>query len=148
MSNQKVYAGSLALTKLKSAIITTKKGAKCLLIPIDANYFSEKDGAVYLNCSVIVRDEQDQYGQKIFSLPQPHSSRSWQLQPDHKSHNKDSASGTDFLLYRDRNEELPISLLHYYYQEKETGYRLSVFSAISCSRIHPGQLVSHKEYRL
>jgi len=66
MSNQKVYAGSLALTKLKSAIITTKKGAKCLLIPIDANYFSEKDGAVYLNCSVIVRDEQDQYGQNGF----------------------------------------------------------------------------------
>jgi 3-deoxy-D-manno-octulosonic-acid transferase len=66
MSNQKVYAGSLALTKLKSAIITTKKGAKCLLIPIDANYFSEKDGVVYLNCSVIVRDEQDQYGQNGF----------------------------------------------------------------------------------
>lgn len=66
MSNQKVYAGSLALTKLQSAIITTKKGAKCLLIPIDANHFTEKDGAVYLNCSVIVRDEQDQYGQNGF----------------------------------------------------------------------------------
>lgn len=66
MSNQKVYAGSLALTKLQSAIITTKKGAKCLLLPIDANYFTEKDGAIYLNCSVIVRDEQDQYGQNGF----------------------------------------------------------------------------------
>lgn len=66
MSNQKVYAGSLALTKLQSAIITTKKGAKCLLIPIDANHFTEKDGAVYLNCSVIVRDEPDQYGQNGF----------------------------------------------------------------------------------
>jgi hypothetical protein len=66
MSNQKVYAGSLALTKLQSAIITTKKGAKCLLIPIEANYFTEKDGAIYLNCSVIVRDEQDQYGQNGF----------------------------------------------------------------------------------
>lgn len=64
--SQKVYSGSLALTKLQSAIITTKKGAKCLLIPIEANYFTEKDGAVYLNCSVVIRDEQDQYGQDGF----------------------------------------------------------------------------------
>jgi len=66
MSNQKVYSGSIAVTKLQSAIITTKKGAKCLLVPIDANYFTEKDGAVYLNCSVIIREEQDQYGQDGF----------------------------------------------------------------------------------
>jgi hypothetical protein len=66
MSNQKVYAGSLALTKLQSAIITTKKGAKCLLIPIDANHLTEKEGAIYLNCNVIVREEQDQYGQNGF----------------------------------------------------------------------------------
>ena len=59
MSNQKVYAGSIALTKLKSAIITTKKGTKCLLIPISDNYFTEKDGSVYLNCGVVIRDEQD-----------------------------------------------------------------------------------------
>lgn len=66
MSNQKVLSGSLALTKLKSAIITTKKGAKCILIPISENYLTEKDGAVYLNCSVIVREESDQYGQNGF----------------------------------------------------------------------------------
>ncbi len=66
MSNQKVYAGSIALTKLKSAIITTKKGTKCLLIPISDNYFTEKDGSVYLNCSVVIRDEQDKYGQDGF----------------------------------------------------------------------------------
>jgi hypothetical protein len=64
--SQKVYAGSLALTKMKSAIITTKKGNKAILMPIDDNYFTEKDGAVYLNVSVIVRDEQDQYGQNGF----------------------------------------------------------------------------------
>lgn len=46
MSNQKVLSGSLALTKLKSAIITTKKGAKCILIPISENFLTEKDGAV------------------------------------------------------------------------------------------------------
>ena len=66
MSNQKVYTGSLALTKLQSAVITTKKGAKCLLIPIEANHFTEKDGAIYMNCSVIVREDQDQYGQNGF----------------------------------------------------------------------------------
>lgn len=64
--SQKVYAGSLALTKMKSAIITTKKGNKAILLPIDENYFTEKDGAVYLNVSVIVREEQDQYGQNGF----------------------------------------------------------------------------------
>lgn len=66
MINQKVYAGSIAMTKLQSAIITTKKGAKCLLIPIDKNYLTEKDGAVYLNCSVIIREEADHYGQNGF----------------------------------------------------------------------------------
>lgn len=66
MSNQKNYAGSIALTKLQSAIITTKKGAKCILIPIDANYLTEKDGSVYINCNVVVRDELDKYGQNGF----------------------------------------------------------------------------------
>lgn len=66
MSNQKNYAGSIALTKLQSAIITTKEGAKCILIPINANYLTEKDGAVYMNCNVVVREEVDRYGQNGF----------------------------------------------------------------------------------
>jgi len=66
MSNQKVLSGSLALTKMQSAIITTKKGAKCILLPIESNYLTEKDGAIYLNISVIVREEADQYGQNGF----------------------------------------------------------------------------------
>lgn len=64
--SQKVLSGSIALTKLQSAIITTKKGTKAILIPINENYLTEKEGAVYMNCSVIVRDEQDQYGQNGF----------------------------------------------------------------------------------
>lgn len=63
---QKTLSGSIALTKMKSAIITTKKGAKAIVLPIDANYFTEKDGAVYLNVNVVVRDEQDSYGQNGF----------------------------------------------------------------------------------
>lgn len=64
--SQKNYAGSIALTKLQSAIITTKKGAKCILIPIESNHLTEKDGAVYINCNIIVRDEVDKYGQDGF----------------------------------------------------------------------------------
>jgi hypothetical protein len=66
MSNQKNLSGSIALTKLHSAFYTTKKGAKCLLIPINENHLHEKDGAVYMSVSVVVRDEQDKYGQNGF----------------------------------------------------------------------------------
>lgn len=44
--SDKRLSGSIALTKLESAIITTKKGNKAILIPIDSNYLTEKDGAV------------------------------------------------------------------------------------------------------
>jgi len=64
--SDKRLSGSIALTKLESAIITTKKGNKAILIPIDSNYLTEKDGAVYLNVGVVVRDTQDQYGQNGF----------------------------------------------------------------------------------
>ncbi len=64
--SDKRLSGSIALTKLESAIITTKKGNKAILIPIDSNYLTEKDGAIYLNVGVVVRDAQDQYGQNGF----------------------------------------------------------------------------------
>ena len=64
--SQKIYSGSLALTKLHSAIITTKKGNRAIVIPIDENYLTEKDGAIYLPISVIAKDKQDQYGQNGF----------------------------------------------------------------------------------
>lgn len=64
--SKRILSGSLALTKLKSAFYTTKKGAKCLMIPIEENYLTEKDGAVYMQVSAIVRDEEDQYGQHGF----------------------------------------------------------------------------------
>lgn len=64
--SQKVLSGSIALTKMTSMILTTKKGTKCIMLPIKENYFTEKDGAVYLNCNVIVKEEQDQYGQNGF----------------------------------------------------------------------------------
>lgn len=59
----KIYSGSIALTKLQSVIITTKKGTKSILIPIDSNYLEENNGAIYLPVNVVVRPEKDQYGQ-------------------------------------------------------------------------------------
>lgn len=64
--SDKRLSGSIALTKLESAIITTKKGTKAILIPIDSNYLTEKDGAIYLNVGVVVKEQQDQYGQNGF----------------------------------------------------------------------------------
>lgn len=64
--SDKRLSGSIALTKLQSAVITTKKGNKAILIPIDANYLIEKDGAIYLNVGVVIKEEQDQYGQNGF----------------------------------------------------------------------------------
>lgn len=63
---QKIYNGSIALTKLNSAIITTKKGNRAIIIPIEENYLLEKDGAIYMSVNVITKDEQDQYGQNGF----------------------------------------------------------------------------------
>jgi len=63
---QKNYSGSIALTKLKSALITTKKGNRAIIIPLEENYLIEKDGAVYLPLNVVVKSETDQYGQNGF----------------------------------------------------------------------------------
>lgn len=68
MAKLQSYAMSIALTKLKSAIITTKKGTKCLLIPIDDNYMTEKDGAVYLQTDVVTMDSEDQNGNWGFQV--------------------------------------------------------------------------------
>lgn len=65
-TDKRVLRGSIALTKLKSAFYETKKRSKCLLIPLKENHLEEKDGAVYMSLSVIVRNEEDQYGQHGF----------------------------------------------------------------------------------
>lgn len=57
--NKKFYSTSFALTKLKHAFMTTKKGSKCLIIPIDENYLQEKEGAVYMQTDICVREEKD-----------------------------------------------------------------------------------------
>lgn len=76
MSN-KTLTGSIALTKLPQAVIVEKKNkagemVKCVLLPIDGNNMTLKDGAVYMDVRVVIREEKDQYGQNGFiakSLP-------------------------------------------------------------------------------
>jgi hypothetical protein len=63
---QKSYAGSIALTKMKHAVITTAKGTRAILLPIDENFLTEKDGAVYMSVGVVTKTEADQYGQNGF----------------------------------------------------------------------------------
>lgn len=40
-TEQKTLSGNIALSRLKHAIVTTKKGAKCLMIPIEENALVE-----------------------------------------------------------------------------------------------------------
>jgi len=69
MSNRKLN-GSIALTKLPQSIILEKKGksgiVRGVFLPIDGNHLIEKDGAIYMDIRVTVRDEVDQYGQNGF----------------------------------------------------------------------------------
>lgn len=60
--SRKLY-GSLALTKMKCQTIVTKQGTECLAMPIDGNFLVRgANGAVYLNTTLWINDEVDQYG--------------------------------------------------------------------------------------
>ena len=68
MAKLQSYALSVALTKMKHSIITAKSGQKCLVLPIDDNYLTEKDGAVYLQTDVVTMDSVDQNGNWGFQV--------------------------------------------------------------------------------
>jgi len=69
MSNRNLN-GSIALTKLPQSVILENKGksgiVRGIFLPIDGNHLTEKDGAVYMDVRVTVREETDQYGQNGF----------------------------------------------------------------------------------
>jgi hypothetical protein len=71
MAKIQSYALSLSLTKLQHGFITTKKGAKCLVIPIEENYLTEKDGAVYMQTDLVIMevDDKDNHGFQVQKLP-------------------------------------------------------------------------------
>lgn len=68
MAKLQSYALSVALTKLQHQIITAKSGQKCLVIPIDDNYLTEKDGAVYMQTDVVTMDGEDTNGNWGFQV--------------------------------------------------------------------------------
>lgn len=72
MAKLQSYALSVALTKLQHGFITTKAGAKCLVIPIESNYLTEKDGAVYMQTDLVTMDSEDDnknWGFQVQKLP-------------------------------------------------------------------------------
>lgn len=68
MAKLQSYALSVALTKLQHGFITTKNGSKCLVIPIESNYLTEKDGAVYMQTDVVTMDSEDANGNWGFQV--------------------------------------------------------------------------------
>lgn len=72
MAKLQSYALSVALTKLQHGFITTKKGTKCLVIPIEENYLTEKDGAVYMQTDLVTMNDEDEnrnWGFQVQKLP-------------------------------------------------------------------------------
>ena len=68
MAKLQSYSLSVSLTKLQHGFITTKAGVKCLVIPLDNNYLTEKDGAVYMQTDVITMDGEDTNGNWGFQV--------------------------------------------------------------------------------
>ena len=68
MAKLQSYALSVALTKLQHQIITAKSGQKCIVIPIDDNYLTEKDGSVYMQTDVVTMDSEDTNGNWGFQV--------------------------------------------------------------------------------
>ena len=68
MAKLNSYALSVALTKLQHGFMTTKQGTKCLVIPIESNYLTEKDGAVYMQTDLVTMDSEDTNGNWGFQV--------------------------------------------------------------------------------
>lgn len=68
MAKLQSYAMSVALTKLKHSIITAKSGQKCLVIPIDDNYLTHKEDAVYMQTDIVTMDIEDTNGNWGFQV--------------------------------------------------------------------------------
>jgi hypothetical protein len=68
MAKLQSYAMSVALTKLKHSIITAKSGQKCLVIPIDDNYLTHKEDAVYMQTDIVTMDSKDTNGNWGFQV--------------------------------------------------------------------------------
>lgn len=68
MAKLQSYSMSIALTKMQHGFITTKNGTKCLVLPIEDNYLTEKEGAVYMQTDVVTMDSEDTNGNWGFQV--------------------------------------------------------------------------------
>ena len=68
MAKLQSYAMSVALTKLQHKIIASKSGQKCIVIPIDDNYLTLKDDAVYMQTDIVTMDSVDDNGNWGFQV--------------------------------------------------------------------------------
>lgn len=68
MAKLQSYAMSIALTKLEHGFITTKDGNKCLVIPIEKNYLTVKEDAVYMQTDIVTMDSEDSNGNWGFQV--------------------------------------------------------------------------------
>ena len=68
MAKLQSYAMSVALTKLQHKIITSKSGQKCIVIPIDDNYLTHKEDAVYMQTDIVTMDSVDDNGNWGFQV--------------------------------------------------------------------------------
>lgn len=59
----KILSGSIDLTKLQHQKVKTAKGNTALLIPIDLNKLIVGEKGVYMNISIFINDEVNQYDQ-------------------------------------------------------------------------------------
>ena len=60
--SKKMYAMSINLEKLIHAKIVTKKGANALVIPLAENHIFAGEKGAYINATIFVNEEVDQYG--------------------------------------------------------------------------------------
>lgn len=61
------YSGEIELTKMQTAIMTTPKGARCLIIPIKENHLDEfAEGRIAIPINIVVHEEKDKYGDSGF----------------------------------------------------------------------------------
>jgi len=68
MAKLQSYAMSIALTKLQHKIITAKSGQKCIVLPIDDNYLTLKEDAVYMQTDIVTMDSVDDNGNWGFQV--------------------------------------------------------------------------------
>ena len=68
MAKLQSYAMSVALTKLQHKIITSKSGQKCIVIPIDDNYLTHKEDAVYMQTDIVTMDSENANGNLEFQV--------------------------------------------------------------------------------